>query len=287
MYNVNDNLQTENAARKRGISGFDLKIIAMISMAIDHFAVVVLERCMELSKTISEGLEDLNAVGQILISWIASHQELTLEIYFMLRCIGRMAFPIYCFLLVEGFLHTKNVKKYLLRLGVFALISEIPFDLAVNHTILEIKYNNVFFTLFLGLMGIWGLSYIEQQYNNWGDLQIDPFICKVFKMTFSVIVYISCGFFASGIFASDYGFAGVTAIFAMYIFRKIPILSFGMGVFFLAIFTNASEILALFMLWPISHYRGEKGKGNKYFFYFFYPVHLLIFMLLAFLLCYN
>ncbi|HAQ39725.1 MAG TPA: conjugal transfer protein TraX, partial [Clostridiales bacterium] len=66
--------------------------------------------------------------------------------YMIGRGIGRLSFPIFCFFLVEGFLHTSNTKKYLLRLGIFALISEIPFDLVFNHTILEIGYQNIYFT---------------------------------------------------------------------------------------------------------------------------------------------
>ena len=99
-----------------GLSSFALKCIALITMIIDH-------------------------VGAIL------YPEAR-----VLRIIGRIAFPIYAFLVAEGFYHTKNVKKYMLRLLLFALVSEIPFDLALTGQILEFGHQNVFFTLFAGLL---------------------------------------------------------------------------------------------------------------------------------------
>lgn len=79
------------------------------------------------------------------------------------RIIGRLAFPIYCFLLVEGAVHTRNMKKYILRMGIFALISEVPFDLAFYHRLVYTGHQNVFFTLGLGLLANWFLEHpIEQ-----------------------------------------------------------------------------------------------------------------------------
>ena len=92
------------------MSGTTLKWIAVISMLIDHTAEVLINHNAALTDPI----------------WA--------QIYVLMRGIGRIAFPIYAFLLVEGFLHTRDVKKYLARMLTFAVVSEIPFDLAVFHT---------------------------------------------------------------------------------------------------------------------------------------------------------
>ena len=86
------------------LTGAILKKIAVVSMIIDHTAAV-------------------------LVPYDQMHQ-----LFIMLRILGRLAFPLYCFLLVEGFCHTRNVKRYLLSLLTFALISEVPFDLALSKT---------------------------------------------------------------------------------------------------------------------------------------------------------
>lgn len=106
------------------LSGTTLKWIAVISMLIDHTAEVLINHNAALTDPI----------------WA--------QIYVLMRGIGRIAFPIYAFLLVEGFLHTRDVKKYLARMLTFAVVSEIPFDLAVFHTPFYWGYQNVFLRCF-------------------------------------------------------------------------------------------------------------------------------------------
>lgn len=129
----------EKVIAKSGISGSTLKLIAIFTMLIDHIAATVI------LQMINNGIG-----GQTLI-----------DIYWVMRSIGRMAFPVFCFLLVEGFKYTHSREKYAARMFIFALISEIPFDLAINNTVLEFKSNNVFFTLLLGLLAITVLDWLK------------------------------------------------------------------------------------------------------------------------------
>ena len=138
---------------RKGISGSTLKIIAIITMLIDHIGAGVLGILMVV-RGLNEAA-DLNA-------WIDANSTLVIT-YQMMRFVGRLAFPIFCFLLIEGFEHTHDVKKYALRLLSFCLVSEIPFDLLFNGKILEFGYQNVFFTLFIGLMVMCGFQSVENQ----------------------------------------------------------------------------------------------------------------------------
>lgn len=236
-------------------SGYDLKMIALITMLIDHIGAVILWRYM-------------NATG-MMSGWVFTEYEL-------IRYVGRMAFPIYCFLLVEGFLHTRNVKKYALRLGIFALISEIPFDLAISGKIWMPQSSNVFFTLMIGLLLIWSVSYLEKFYEFWKEKELDAFIGGLATAAIGILMVVPAIYIAEVILGSDYGIGGVLAILILYLCRSNRYLAFVMAIIALYIFAGASEILALVMLYPISYYDGSRGKEVKYFFYAFYPVHLLI-----------
>lgn len=122
-----------------GLSGSTVKIIAVAAMLIDHTAAVVLIRMLYTDW--SQGLYG---------------------IYSVMRDIGRLGFPIFCFLLVEGFQRSKNLKKYALRLGIFALVSEIPFDLAITGHLVHFGYQNVYFTLLLGLLALCAFHFLEK-----------------------------------------------------------------------------------------------------------------------------
>lgn len=214
-----------------------LKIIALISMIIDHYGAI---------------FED------------------NIDMY---RIIGRIAFPIYCFLLVEGFYHTKDVKKYALRLFIFALLSEIPFDLAFFGK-LEFTHQNVFFTLLIGLIAIYNLHKYEEKSN--------------FIKT--AIVFIA--FVASVTLNVDYHIIGIIYILSFYYTKNYSILQ-RLGIIAILMFiTNLllSSILQQFSLMSLIilyFYNSELGPSNKIqqiFFYAAYPVHLFILYLIKILI---
>lgn len=133
---------------KKGIYSSTLKMVAIITMLIDHTAATILEKTMN-----SRGLPMLSA----------DHMTAIQYANIAMRLIGRIAFPIFCFLLVEGFIHTRNKWKYTLRLAIFALISEIPFDLAFMGKFLETSYQNVFFTLTIGMLVMTGFWLVKEK----------------------------------------------------------------------------------------------------------------------------
>lgn len=143
----------EVMTKKRGISGSTLKLIAIFVMLIDHIAATILEQTL-----LSRGFFNYNTVASIDAANIQLY-----TIYRFMRGIGRLGFPLFCFLLVEGFVHTRNKGKYALRLGIFALISEIPFDLAFHGNAFYFEYQNVFFTLLIGFLVMWGFQVIRDK----------------------------------------------------------------------------------------------------------------------------
>ncbi len=278
------------------VNGFTLKLIALISMFIDHFSATVLTF---LEMTAYEGKqEQLSGWVKTIINYINNNMDDFQSIALGMRIVGRIAFPIYCFLLVQGFNYTRCKWKYALRLLIFAFISEWPFDLAFNeYKYPEFRmYNNVFFTLFVGLMFIWGIesvkklreSLIERNCTvNNENIENTPnkklnskrvgieclYISSLFVLM--VLVYIiTC------ICASDYGVAGVLCIFAMYVAKKNNVASFCLGTFLVYLITcNSLQLYAFIGLIPIIMYNGQKGKSMKWFFYIFYPAHLMLFIL--------
>ncbi len=217
-----------NISRYQRLDGTVLKLIACLSMFIDHLGAVCFSGMMGF------------------------------------RIIGRLAFPIYCFLLVEGAVHTRNMKKYILRMGIFALISEVPFDLAFYHRLVYTGHQNVFFTLGLGLLAIWFLEHPIEQ------LDIPDVLYKL-------LVIIAAGLIAE-FFNTDYGFTGIAVICIFYYLRGQPQLKYPIAVILLAAMGGV-EVYAVLALIPILLYNGQRGrqtKATQYGFYIFYPAHLLL-----------
>ena len=134
--------------RYRIFDGAALKWIAIITMFIDHSAKGVLYLgFLKPRFPVAKG-SDLYTLYQL---------------YKVLRGVGRIAFPIFCFFLIQGFLYTRSREKYMLRMLVFALVSEIPFDLALYGRIVYPTHQNVYFTLLLGLLMLYLWELIQNR----------------------------------------------------------------------------------------------------------------------------
>lgn len=141
---------------KKGLTGATLKIIACITMFIDHSAAIILERYL-----VNVGLNDINSLEDSLAFFTQYGTVYYIDL--ALRLIGRIAFPIFVFLLVEGFTHTRSKWKYALRLFIFALISEIPFNFGFENKMFSFNYQNVMFTLLIGFLCIWFIDFVKSK----------------------------------------------------------------------------------------------------------------------------
>ncbi len=221
-----------------GISGNGLKIFAIIIMFIDHFAAIILERMLS-------GVQGLEIY----------------PIYMNLRFVGRLAFPIFCFLLIEGMVHTRNQLKYIGHLVLFAIISEIPFDLAFRGTYFTMDYQNVFFTLGIGALCIYFMEKCKANH-------------FVVRLVLTIIIGAG-GMYAAYLLNTDYNYAGVATILCMYFLYGKPVRQ-GIGGCALLTLYNATELYAFPSVILMKFYNGTRGKQIKYLFYVFYPAHILI-----------
>ncbi len=239
--NTSEGLIQKLYAGKFSMTGSTIKMLACIIMFIDHAAVSFL--------------------------YAFGYKAIPIEVYYVytvMRSIGRVAFPIFIFLLAEGFAHTHSVKKYVFNMFLFAVISEIPFDITLFNTIFAPDNQNVFFTLLLGVLAMASFEYVFKIKN----------LPKPLAYLFCAVCM---AFFASAAYflKTDYGSYGVAAICAAYFLRRIR--TAGTAASCAVLFAlDTSEITSFFALIPITLYNGKRGNGNKYFFYFFYPAHLVL-----------
>ena len=228
------------------MSGAVLKSIAVITMLIDHIGAAFFY-VFTSSYDGSAAFAGADMIQQVL------------------RIIGRTAFPLFCFLLVEGFLHTRSRIKYLLRLGVFAFLSEVPFDLAFYDVLWDTTMQNVFFTLFFGVLAMASLHWGE----NWHAAEPK----KIWRRLVGLLGAVLC-VGAAYLLRTDYAGGGVLLILVMYVLRNERVWVSLAGYATMCLVMMESWCFPAFFLIP--KYNGEKGKSVKYFFYVFYPVHLLL-----------
>ncbi len=245
------------------LSGAVLKVIACISMFIDHFSAIVLLNYMK----------QLDTADRFYVQLV--------DIYHVGRAIGRIAFVLFAYLIVEGFFHTRSRYRFLLRLGLFALISEIPYDLAFNGQCFDMSGQNIFFTLFLGVLALAAWEWIGIHAGA---------LCQ-----YGVIAL--CGI-AAYWFRADYRYTGILLIFVLYLmhdtylFSKIIVagivmflgtwsancLRYGESFSIQYLFSfSLKEMYGMAAFLPIAFYDGSRGRQlPKLFWYGFYPLHLLL-----------
>lgn len=220
-----------------------LKIIACLTMLIDHIAAVFLP-------------------------W---------EQVLPLRIVGRIAFPIFCFLLAEGAYYTRNPLKYALRLLIGVALAEVPFDLLFYGSVTW-EHSSVMVTLFLGLLAIYSLQMIPQ----WWMKMPAIAACAV----------------AAELLGTDYGWLGVIMMLGMYLARDSKYPSITRAIVLLMVnwafnsyrvpivsdFSIPIQMFALLALIPIELYSGKKlsvSKVVQWGFYMFYPVHIAALLLVT------
>lgn len=235
------------------LSSNQLKVIAMITMLIDHIGFMII------------GNGKLYGYSQTLHSYvlILDSAKNWLVIYRILRVIGRISFPIYTFCVVEGFLRTHNLFKYILRLLILAIMSEIPFNLMCFNKFFSIEGQNVIWLYVLGLI----------------SLSIIKVSNKSKKITgFVTVLIVAIATFLAYYLKIDYGHYGMILLFFIYFTRNDKLyrdMSIALISFFLS-FNNDFGSGALSTLF-IHYYDGTKGRFDlKWLFYLFYPVHMLI-----------
>lgn len=228
----------EHLHTQRPLSGTALKRIACISMLLDHLGASLLEvGVFRQGVSLDSPLFALDTI---------------------LRWAGRLAFPLYCFLLVEGFLHTHSVKRYAGRLLVFAFLSEIPFDLAFFRTTFYWQHQNVYWTLALGIAA---LELIRRQEQD--GIASLPSLAEAAGLAM-----------LAELLHTDYGASGVLLIVFLYLTRQDRSQQCLVGAALVAY-----ELPAPLAFVPVWFYNGQRGRCSKlqqWIFYWFYPVHLAI-----------
>jgi hypothetical protein len=209
------------------MTSFGIKCIALTTMIIDH--------------------------AGVLLSYVW-------DTYY-LRVIGRVAFPVYAFLIAEGCRKTRNIRKYLMRLGIFALASEVPFDLFLFGRVYYLESQNIFFTLFLGAAAIWAYNTALKKL----PLVVCVFVC----IPFAFLAYLM---------RTDYGAYGVIAIFVCGVFEQRWQQAVALALVMLSLYADLALLAAAALpaAGLILIYNGRRGLPVKLAFYAAYPGHLLL-----------
>ena len=219
------------------LSGAELKLIAIISMLADH-------------------------VNKALIyPYLESNHGFLAFISDVFDIIGRIAFPLFCFMLVEGYFKTRNRKKYLLNLLLFGVISEIPFDMFTTASFFNMNWNNVMFTLALVLVTVWIIDTLKEK------MQKRP---KALWYLVSILIVLGMCIVSMSL-SLDYEHHAILIGYFFYLFHDMPVFAIPFG--YASMFKEPWALLGFGLTLT---YNGERGKQHKMLNYWFYPVHMLI-----------
>ncbi len=264
--------------RKFGLTSNLLKMIACATMLIDHIGAVFFSSYA--------GWMTLGVLSLPAFLGGASFTVSCFRDFWLMRYIGRFAMPIYCYRAAIGGIYTRNRKKYIFRMVLFALIAEIPFDLAFNETWFDLQYNNVMITLTVGVLCVMAAESLRKS-----AVQDDASSRPAAAYLLPSLLIFAAGAIAAELANADYGWVGVAFIACFYYFRNRPAI---MSVVF-ALLTIAPDLIeslikyqilvipveaaASLALILILLHNGKKGSDSKllqYGFYAFYPVHLAV-----------
>lgn len=249
----------ESGKEMRSISSAAIKNIAYVTMLVDHFFASVYWTMTE-------------------VFFPAGDEQRLLTVYRAGRAVGRMAFVLFAFMIAEGFYYTKNRSRYCLQMAVFALLSEIPFDLALSGAWYEPKSQNVYFTLFLGVAA---LCLMERRKGKVPKLGILAAVCVLAAVLrtdymFMGVLLIAVFYFLRGRYLQQV-IAGTVVIYAGIVAVYFVRYS-GQGYTLAACAKSGLREMygaAAFLL--LAFYHGKKGKRlPKLAGYAFYPAHLLL-----------
>lgn len=221
-----------------------LKWIALATMTLDHTA-----ECVVRGFVAAHGASFSQQCFQIVET-----------VYAAMRHLGRMAFPIFAFLLVEGFYRTRNRRKYIGRMFLTALISEVPFDLAMSGKAVAWETQNTLFTLVLGLLVLQAMTYLEESCRSarWIIMASRAAVCGLGAL----IAYIC---------RTDYSYKGIALIIVFFLFYYYRTNAAVAG---FCTFCWEPWSFPAFLLIPF--YNGVRRHRAKAFFYVYYPLHLLV-----------
>lgn len=227
------------------LSGAQLKFIAIISMLIDHTNKALIYPYLTPSRGFLATLSNLFDI------------------------IGRIAFPLFCFMLIEGFFKTRSRKKYLLNLLIFGIISEVPFDMFTTASFFNMNWQNVMFTLAFVLITVWIIDILKEKMQN------KPKV--LWYLVSFLIVGIMC--IVSMFLSCDYEHHAILMGYFFYLFYNKPLFATLFG--YASIYNSPWSLLGFGLTLT---YNGQRGKQNKMLNYWFYPVHILILGILRFIL---